>query len=556
MSGDRPPRRVAAVVVLAALALAAAACDLTAGPSAPPSPVATVGGGPAATGGGTFRYGIGDPTAIVPHLVQTPDDRAVVDALYDSLTAWDPAGRPVPAAATSWTSSADATLWTVHLRPGATFHDGRPVTAEDFRRGWDRLVDDGPAGYLLEDVGGYAALRRGELPSLTGVQVTADDELRITLTRPRADLPEVLGHPALGPLHPDDVRDAGTADPVRQPTGNGPFALTEPWAPGEFIRAERWDPWTNGDRAPLGISEVVFRIADLDINYLAFTQGRRDFTAVPTDALPVAAADYPGRAGSWDGPGLITGGTPAVYVLGMNRAVAPYDQRAVREAVSLVVDRARLAAEGEGGNLAPSTSLLPPSLPGARLETCDLCTFNPSGALDRLEGAGVDQLSLWFNGGGGHERVRDVLRSALSDIGVALVSNGRGPAPDLPTYQALLATGRPGLFRLPLVADVPSALSVLEPLLHSARVPEAGGLNAMRYADPQVDALLEQAARTTDPLAREALLRRVEDIAVNRDVVVVPVFSYQHAHVASESVRGLRYGPFGLLDLTEVVLTR
>jgi ABC-type transport system substrate-binding protein len=460
----------------------------------------------------------------------------------------------VPAAAASWEADPSATRWRFTLRSGGTFADGTPVVAADFARSWALAVADGAAGHLLADVVGWRLVDRGQARTLAGAVATDPGVVEVRLTRPRADLPEILGHPALAPLHPDDVPTG--AEPARQPIGNGPFALSEPWVPGDYIRAARWPGWRNGTAATGSVAEVVFRIGDVDLGFLAFRQGRRDLATVPPDALALAAAEHPGRAGTWDGPGLITGGRPEVYLLGVDPSVPPYDDRAVREAVSLIIDRQRIAASLEGGNLAPATSLLPPAMPGARVGVCDLCTSNPSGAAERLGAAGVGELRWWFNAGAGHERVRDVLRAALSDVGVALVSNGRGPAPDLAAYRARLAAGDVGLMRLPLVAEVPSALSVLDALLHSGRGVAEGGLNGMGYADPQVDSLLEQAARTVDPLVREALLRRVEAIALNRDVVVIPLVSYQHAVVVAEDVRGLRYSPFGRVDLTRVVLDR
>lgn len=540
--------------LLAGLLVAAllAGCTSTApGEGATPAPSRPATSTPtaAAVPGGTFRYAVGEPTAITSPLASTGDDRAVVDALYDSLTAWDPAGHAIPAAAVTWEDDGTATRWTFRLRPGATFHDGRPVTAEDFRRGWARAAV-GPMGHLLADVVGHDAVARGSAAELSGVAAPDDLRLEIQLTRPRGDLPVVLGHPALGPLHPADAVDGM----VLQPIGNGPFRLTEPWARGEFIRAARWDGWMNGSRSPEGIAEVVFRIGDLDINFLAFTQGRREMAAVPPDALELAAAEYPPTGGDRSGPGLILGDRPEVYLLAIDGSVPPYDDQRVREAVSLALDRVAIAAGSGGGILTPSTSLLPPGLPGARTGTCELCTYNPSGARSRMEDAGVDVLSWAFNAGGGHEVIRNALRSALSGIGVSLVSNGRGPAPPLPEYQARLAEGGVGLFRLPLSADVPSALSVLHPLLHPDQTPQLGGQNFLRYDNPSVTALLDRAATTVDDGVRERLLRRVEDIALNDDHVVVPVVSYRHAVVAAETVSGLRYGPFGLVNLTELSL--
>ena len=108
------------------------------------------------------------------------------------------------------------------------------------------------------------------------------------------------------------------------------------------------------------------------------------------------------------------------------------------------------------------------------------------------------------------------------------------------------------MFRLPLTADVPSSLDILYPLLHSSQTPDRGGLNYMRYQDPQVDALLDQAAQIVDVDQREALLRRVEEIVVNRDQVIVPVVTSRLAVVVSEDVTGVRVDPFGGVDLTTV----
>lgn len=547
------------LLMAAVLLVTASACDTPPGRATSTSTVPAASAGPsveaspAVATGGTFRYGIGEPTGITPPMAVSADDRAVVDAVFDSLTTWNDAGRPVAAAAVSWTPHADAARWTFELRPRATFHDGTPVTAADFVRAWELLARDGAMSYLLQDVAGYEAFRSGEATELSGLQATDPLVLEVVLARPRADFPIVVGHPALGPV----ASQAMDADPVayaQMPVGNGPFVVTEPWARGDFIRAARWDDWLNGSRAADGIAEVVFRIADLDINFLAFSQGRRDLTAVPPDGLELATEEYPPEGGPWDGPGLITGARPEVYLLAINRQVPPYDDQAVREAVSLIVDRAAIAAENAGGNLAPSTSLLPPSLPGARPDVCERCTYNPSAARQRLDEADVRQLTIAFNADGGHERIRDVLRSSLSGVGVGLVSNGRLQAPSLPEYQEALEGGDIGLFRMPLTADVPSGLSLLYPLLHRDQLPEAGGQNYLRYDDPTVSALLDQAARTIDDRTREGLLRRVEDIALNRDQVVVPVVSYQHAMVASDQVRNLRYSPFGLLNLTELIL--
>ena len=189
-------RYLTVLLALAAL-LVSTACDPTVPP--PPAPTPTVAATPSAASsptppaGGTFRYGIGAPTAFIPPRAATADDRAVGDAVFDSLTAWDEAGRAGPAAAVSWTPNDDASRWTFQLREGATFHDGTAVMAADFRAAWDLLAAGGEMGHLLEDVVGHRAVQAGEAESLSGVVVNSPTALDVMLVRSRADGPLVVG---------------------------------------------------------------------------------------------------------------------------------------------------------------------------------------------------------------------------------------------------------------------------------------------------------------------------------------------------------------------------
>ena len=556
MRGRVGPRAVA--LLLACLLLAACDPPAVQAPSNPlPAPsgqATTPPATPATTaGGGTFRYSIEEPTAVLAPLMAHGADRAVVDAIFDSLTDTDLAGDPVPAAAVAWEPANDARIWRFGLRPDATFHDGAPVTAESFVVAWSTLVREGPMAHLLRDVLGYDDVRHGTAQTLSGLVAVDPLTLEVRLTTPRSDLPVVASHPALGPVQPAAV----AADPAgqrEQPIGNGPFRLSEPWAHDDFIRAVRWEGWANGSRPVDSVAEVVFAISDIDLGFLAFRQGRSHLAAVPPEALELAAEEYPATGGPYNGPGLITGSRAEAYVLGINPQVPPYDDVRVREAVSLLVDRQRIVGENEGGNLDPSLSLLPPGLSPESVGVCDRCTYNPTGAGQRLDAAGVDTLTFAFNADGGHERIRDVLRDALATQGALLVSNGRGLPLPFEAYLDDLAEGDVGMFRLTLAADVPSTLDVLHPLLHSSQVPENGGLNYMRIDIPLVDALLEQAATTVDHAARERLLRRVEALVVNQHGVVVPVVSYRLAVVVSDDVASLRLDAFGDTDLEMVRL--
>lgn len=503
--------------------------------------------------GGTFRYAITEPDAIVPARAADPAGMAVVGAVFDSLTAYDAALQVVPAAATSWEPlDEEGRVWRFELRRGAAFHDGGPVTAADFVAGWAAVLRGGVHAHLLADVVGAAAVANGTADTVAGLIAADDHTLEVRLRTPRADFPAVAGHPSLAPVPPAALT-APDAFSVR-PIGNGPFQLTESWARGRFVRTARFDGWLNGPAPRLG--GVLFQIADVDTSFLAFRQGRRDYATLPPDALAQAREEFPHRGATpYEGPGVITAPRAATYFLAFDITDPPYDDQAVRRAVSLIVDRPRVAEVLEGGNLSVARSLIPPVLPRAPDASCSACTFNPVGASTTFEERGLTQLRFAFDRGGGHETVRNVLRDVLSDLGIALVSNRREPPPDFATFRERILAGQAGMFRFGWQADVPTLDAMLYPLLHSSQRPPVGGTNLMRYDNPQVDTLLEDARATLDPVRRARLQRRAEAIALNADQVVVPVVHQHLAGVAAQRVTGLRVSPLGAVNLAEVSLS-
>ena len=85
------------------------------------------------------------------------------------------------------------------------------------------------------------------------------------------------------------------------------------------------------------------------------------------------APDGRTRSGLLQGPELTT------WSLGFDVRAKPFDDPRVRRAVSLSLDRARLAA-AFAGSWAPATALVPGGVPGARPAACAACTRDPDQA--------------------------------------------------------------------------------------------------------------------------------------------------------------------------------
>lgn len=97
------------------------------------SPVAGTAGEPRA--GGTLRAGIsgGSPSGTLDPILLPLDNPsfARIFNLFDPLVRMDPDGKPEFALAESFESNSDATVWTLRVREGVEFHDGKTLTVDD-----------------------------------------------------------------------------------------------------------------------------------------------------------------------------------------------------------------------------------------------------------------------------------------------------------------------------------------------------------------------------------------------------------------------------------------
>ena len=483
----------------------------------------------------TLRHALAEPMSIVPPEAAGREAATVVDALFDSLTTYDEDLDVVPAAASRWTSNAEATVWLFTLRQGALFHDESPVTADDFAFAWHLAMSRPDVAFHLRDVAGWREVREGGAASLRGLRVIDDASLEVTLTRGNADFPAIVGHPALGPVN----RRLWQEDPEaqrEQPSGNGPFQAAQR-SRGRFLRVTRFEKWRNG-QGP-NVDEVLFRFLAPDAGYVAFQQGTVDVAELPDGSLDEARA-HPAAT-------VVDGPTPNLYYLGMNTHAPPFDDPEVRRALSLAIDRERLTTELLEGNADPATAITSPVLPGAADDPCGGCVYDPTGARRVFRARDIDVLTLSFSEGGGHDHVAGLIRQDLSAAGVRL----RLDSQPFAEYLQALTAGEPQLFRFGWAPEYPTLEAVLTPLIRSAEKPgEDGSRNYGRFLDDLVDARMDQARTTLSPALRARRYNAAERMALDAQAIV-PLFTYRLRTVVSERVSGVRVDPLGRVHLED-----
>jgi peptide/nickel transport system substrate-binding protein len=170
--------------------------------------------------GGSYIEGmVGTPQFLNPLLANTDTDRAISGLVFEGLTTLQPDGSVIPALAESWDFTSSADVYTFTLRENARWHDGEPVTTEDFLFTVELIRSPSlPAPNPL-----------AELWSQVQVEALDNRRLRFTLERPYAPF---LSYTTL-PLLPAHVLESIAAEDLYlsvfnlDPIGTGPFRVVE-----------------------------------------------------------------------------------------------------------------------------------------------------------------------------------------------------------------------------------------------------------------------------------------------------------------------------------------
>jgi oligopeptide transport system substrate-binding protein len=548
-------RAARALTLVALLTLPLAACTTSVPeeePVATPSPTSPA---PEETtpdrAGGTLRLGLAvDPASIDPRFVVDEEGELVVGAVFEPLVRLDDRFRIVPGAAEEWEVDEDGRVFTFTLRE-ASFHDGTPVTADDFVRAFSRITDgtaDPPSflAYLLEPVEGAAEAQLEGGP-LAGVEAVDDDTLRIELTTPQPGFLRTMAHPSLVPLPA-----AADEDPeafAEQPIGNGPFAMAGPREPDAFLRLTRFED----HHTPPLLDDVVLQLylddPSREEQWQDLGDGQLQVADVPPERLEEARETYGESSDGYTGPGLLDGITSTVYLYGFDTTREPFDDPRVRRAISLSIDREALAEVVMQGTRTPATAIVPPSIPGSQEGACEHCRLDPEAAREELAATELEleTLQLTHNRGRTHTAIAEAMASDLEDaLGVSVELQ----AEDLQAFVLGVRRGEFPLFRLGWEASDPDPGAYLYPLFHSSQV---GGDNLARYADEEVDRLLDEARAATDDRTAQAGYAEAEQLILD-DAPVVPLLWYRHTKVVAPEVRDLHWSPLGRLDLARVWL--
>ncbi|MEU8934306.1 ABC transporter substrate-binding protein [Streptomyces sp. NPDC048409] len=414
-------------------------------------------------------------------------------------------GGPAPHAAAALPKvSADRRTYTIPLRRDVRFHNGRPVTAEDYVYTWTRLMDPAleswAASYLF-GIEGAEDVNEKKAKRISGLTALDPHTLRVRLSEPDALFPALLCQPYTAALPGEEIRRLG-AGFGRTPVGTGPFRIRQYDSKRRRAEFEAFDQYFWRGTPLIDTLEYRWGI-DYPLQTLQLLGGKVDVLgeglvagqAAKFTADASTRADYVQRI-----PVL---GTQWVSLNLKRRELR--DVR-VRQALNWAVDRDQLMRMTFGLS-DPWGCPFPKTLNGYR-RTARPYGHDPDRARSLLAQAGIRKLRLQFLHGTQDPWpvLGQVLQQQLADVGVDITLDAMSQS----AFDLATSKGEGDLYGSHLYIVLDSAIELATTCFTSD-----ASQNYTGYANERVDRLVADARKASTAKRSNTLMAQAEEELVS-----------------------------------------
>ena len=475
-----------------------------------------------------------EPKDLDPHTVTGVPESKILMALIEGLVIRHPEGlEPLPGIAKNWLISQDGKEYTFNLRE-ALWSNGDPVTAHDFVYAWNRMLLPSLGSQypdMLYDVVNAEQFNKGEITdfNLVGVKALDAKTLKVNLKNPAPYFLELLAHYTTRPVHKPTIEKFGEIDTLGNQwtrpgnfIGNGPFTLEE-WKLNQVIKVKKNPNYWDADRVQL--NEIHFLpIDNVSREDFMFRAGQIHITSsIPTEKIEVYKEEYPNN--------ISISPYYGTYYYRINLNKKPLDNKLVRKALSLSIDRELITKKVAKGGQIPAFSFTPPDpkgyFPPTKLE------YNPSKAKELLKEAGYSKndsltFELLYNTSEGHQKIAEAMQQMWKEtLGINIVLTNT----DWKVYLSRENNGDFEISRAGWIGDYQDPKTFLD-MMVSGR-----GNNKTGWSNKEYDNLLIKAAQSTSQDERYKYLYEAEKILID-ELPIIPIYTYTRIYMKHETVKG------------------
>ena len=527
MFGPRFRRTLAVLVVFAAIA---ASCgDDDTGTTTTTAAGATTTTAAAATRGGELVVAVSADTGLTDgHQITQGTEMRMMYPNYDRLVEEGVDGQLLPVALESWDTSADGLEYTLHVRPGMTFHDGTPVDAAAIKWNFDRqYLPDHPQGKGgLVPEGFICSLIVWE-PFIDSVEVVDSLTVSVKLTAPFGPFIATFTLPCGNLMSPTAAAADGPGF-LEKPTGSGPFVLVEARQGEQTVYTANPNYWKEG--APKLDKLTLAPMPEASTRWAALQSGQ---VQIATELPPSIVREAQGND-DFNVTLLPARQFAAIWVNQGEDGFKAFQDKRVRQAMAMAIDNEALVrdildplayvASGPvpDGNVwqNPNVRQWPHDVEAAKAllaqtDFADGFEFTLQGA---ITGAGMVE----------QRAVATFIQSALAEIGITVNLN-------LTEFADAYSRMQGGADHAYLYGIT---YWMAEPWNQLSLIHQTGQFsNWGRYSNAEADALMTQADNAVGFETRKALYDQVQEILAE-DQAFVYLYHENFAVVSRKEVQG------------------
>ena len=507
-----------------------------------------------------------NPETLDPALNNAVDGGNMLITLYETLLIIDEDNKVQPGQAEKYTVSEDGLTWTFTMRDGLKWSDGTELNAKDFEYTFKRLTNTELAAPYAETVIGMVEGYQDAIgnPDKDGKPTTTPDpdKLNVVASEDGKTLTVKLAYPC---SYFDKIVAFGTMSPVQKATVeangdswatkpdtyvcNGPYMITE-WTPGERIVCKKNPNYKGGwDSKRIVNNKLTFLLLEnSSASFTAYNSGEAQLIKdVPTEEIPTLKK-------AADGGDFYVDTILGTYYLSMNLNKAPFNNKNVRKALNLAIDRDYIANTIMQGTYSPAYNYAGPGVVDNEGMFFDNAVKENGGetyiskdyqanleeakkALAEAgypDGKGFPTITYSTNDTGYHKAVAEYLQQVYKkELGIEMKID----TVDWSSFTPQRRAGNYEMARNGWVMDYNDASNIIE-LFYSSN-----GNNDGKYNSKAFDAAMDK-SKVADSKAHFEALHEAEKI-MSEDYACIPVAYYNDFWLQSKTLKGIWHSPYG-----------